>query len=90
MDENLLSNLKAIIESDNDLTQKIATIMQDAKNKEAQNALGIQSASELSKKQELLENFLPFLDEKSARITAYIIAAMKISNIITELKNKFS
>ena len=42
-----------------------------------------------SKEQEILEKLLPFLDEKSKRITEYIIAAIKISDIITELKNKY-
>ena len=89
MDENLIQNLKSLLEPETDLTLKIKDFLTKNETDKEKISPAYTEKSVKWKKQEILEKLLPFLDEKSKRITEYIIAAIKISDIITELKNKY-
>lgn len=89
MDENLIKNLKHLLESDTDLIPKISEYLTKSNKDVSQISFERTEISSKYKKQEMLKTLLPLLDEKSKRITEYIIAAMKISEIISELKNKY-
>ena len=90
MDESTIEKLKEIFTSNSDLISQIASRSAFDKSRNGENTAITHEINDKNTKIQILENLLPLLDEKSKRTADYILAALKISEIIKELKNKYS
>ena len=83
MDEKLSENIKSILSSECNLASAISSIL-------TENNVTKQKIPAQKNKEEIIKSLLPYLDEKSKKCADYILAAIRIAEIITDLKNKYS
>lgn len=89
MDENTLQSLKTLLSTDSNLVSEITSKLTTNSN---QNSTKDRTDNNSANNNtiEIIKYLLPNLNEKSKRTADYILAAIRISEIIKEIKNKYS